>query len=198
MSSAIQPRAVWLDCIEQQSTLGAILHWVRHYRNWVARFVRRRIPTLTDHDVDARSLDIPRSYSRGVLRVSANRDDDLAVGVLPAILLHDTRIGCILSHIKHRAGMMGEGWASGKKQESRHDDRLHLVSSRENRCRCRLSVALFSTSRAAVASSFMDSGFVAYNLFTLYADHVSYPAQEKVLRANGRVVMVNPDGRTAV
>jgi len=36
--------------------------------------------------------------------------------------------------------------------------------------------------------------FVAYNLFTLYADHVTFDAQRKVLRAKGRVVIVNPDG----
>ena len=41
MLGAIQPRAIRLNRIEQQSTLGAILHWVRNYCNWVARLVRQ-------------------------------------------------------------------------------------------------------------------------------------------------------------
>jgi len=130
MLGAIQPSAIWLDCIEQQSTLGAILHGVRHYRNWVARFVRHPIPTLTDHDVDARSLDIPRSDSGGVLRVRANRDDDPAVWVLPPILLYDSRKRNVLAHIEHRAGMMGEGRTSRREQDSHYDNRLSAFSSR--------------------------------------------------------------------
>ena len=120
MLGAIQPRAIRLNRIEQQSTLGAILHWVRNYCNWVARLVRHPIPALTDHDVDARSLDIPRSDSGGVLRVRADRDDDVAVWVLPLILLYDTPIRNILGHIEHRTGMMGEGRTSRKEQDSRH------------------------------------------------------------------------------
>lgn len=38
--------------------------------------------------------------------------------------------------------------------------------------------------------------FVAYNLFTLRADHVTYDVQAKILRASGRVVTTNSDGAT--
>lgn len=137
MLGPIQPRAIRLYCIEQQSTLGAILHWVRNYRNWVARFVRDAIPALTDHDVNARSLDVPRSDSGRVLRVIPNRDDDVAVWVLPPILLYDASIGNILGHIEHRAGMMGEGGTRRKEQDSYHNHqsqncshRLHLICGR--------------------------------------------------------------------
>jgi hypothetical protein len=133
MLGAIQPRAIRLNRIEQQSVLGADLHWVRYYCNGVARLVRHRIPALTDHDVDARSLDIPRPDGGGVVCVGTNRDDDVAVWVLQLILVYNAPIGNILGHIELRAGMMGERWTPGKEQDSRHGNqtqnrffRLHL------------------------------------------------------------------------
>ncbi len=147
MLSAIQPRAIRLYRIEQQRALGTILHRVRNHRNWVARLVRQPIPALTDHEVDARSLDIPRSGSGGVLRVRSNRDDDVAVRVLPAILLHDALIRNVLGHIEHRAGMVGEARTSRKEQDCRHrhqtqycSPHLHLSSRRHVRAlRARLA-----------------------------------------------------------
>jgi len=50
MLRTIQPRAVRLDCIEEQNDLGTIGARVRNYRNRIARFVRHPIPSLTDHD----------------------------------------------------------------------------------------------------------------------------------------------------
>jgi hypothetical protein len=38
--------------------------------------------------------------------------------------------------------------------------------------------------------------FVAYNLFTLLADHVTYDAQKQILRANGHCTVESPDGTT--
>jgi hypothetical protein len=44
------------------------------------------------------------------------------------------------------------------------------------------------------ASAFETQVFVAYNLFTLRADHVVYDVQGKTLQATGNVVAVNADG----
>jgi hypothetical protein len=109
MLRAIQPRAVCLDCIEEQNDLGAIPARMCNYRNQVARFVRHPIPSPTDHKADARSLDIPRSDRGRVCRVTPNRDDDVAVRVLPPILFYDASIRNIFGHIEHRARMMSEG-----------------------------------------------------------------------------------------
>ena len=135
MLGAIQPRAIRPNRVEQQRTLGAILHWVRYYSNWVARLVRRLIPALVDHDADARSLDIPCSDGGGVLRARADRDDDVAVRVLQPILVHDADIREILRDIEHRAGMMGKGRAGCEEQDPRERHRtqncsfrLHLTS----------------------------------------------------------------------
>ena len=89
MSRTIQPRAVRLDCIEEQNNLGAIGARVRNYRNRITRFVRHPIPSPTDHDGNARNLDIPRSDRGRVLHVAPNRDDNAAVRVLPPILLYE-------------------------------------------------------------------------------------------------------------
>ncbi len=133
MLGTIQPRAIGLYCVEEQSTLGAILLWVRNDRNRVARFVGHSGPALTEHEIDARRLDIPRSDSGGVFRVSPNRDDDVAVGILPQILFYDTSVCNISGYIEHRAGMVGEGRTSRNQQDSHRENqtpscllRLHL------------------------------------------------------------------------
>ena len=108
MLRAIQPRAVRLDCIEEQKDSGAVPARVRNYRNQVPRFVRQTIPSLTDHEADARSLDIPRSDCGSVRGVAPNGDDDVAMRVLPSILFDDASIGTIPGYIEHRARMMGE------------------------------------------------------------------------------------------
>ena len=112
MLRAIQPRTVRLDCVEEQNARGAIPAGVRNYRDPVARFIGHPIPPPTDHDADARSLDIPRSDRGRVRRFTPNRDDDVAVRVLPPILLYDASIRDILGHIEHRARMMSEGRTS--------------------------------------------------------------------------------------
>jgi hypothetical protein len=136
MLGAIQARAIRLYCVEQQSNLGAILPWVRNYRNWVARFVRRPGPALIEHDVDARSLDTPRSDGGRVLRVSPNGEDDVAVWVLLQILLYGAAIRGVPGYIEHRAGMMSERRTSRDHQDSYRDNqtqncslRLHLSLS---------------------------------------------------------------------
>jgi hypothetical protein len=113
MFRAIQPRAVRFDRIEEQNEPGATPARVRNYRYPVARFVRLPIPSPTDHESDARSLDIPRSDRRRVRCVTPNRDDDVAVWILPLILLYDTSIGNILGYIEHRARMVSESRPSG-------------------------------------------------------------------------------------
>jgi len=108
MLRTIQARAVRLDCIEEQEDLGAIPARMRNYCNRVARFVRRPIPSPTDHKANARSLDIPRSDRRSVCGIAPNRDDDVAVRILPPILIDDASIRNIPGHIEHRARMMSE------------------------------------------------------------------------------------------
>ena len=122
MLRAIQPRAVRLDYIEEQDALGAIPAWVRNYRNPVARFVRHPIPSPTDHETDARSLDIPRSDRGRVRRVTPNRDDDVAVRVLPPIFLYDASIRNILGHVEHRARMVSESRTSHSQHGSDRDN----------------------------------------------------------------------------
>ena len=112
MLRAIQPRAVRFDCIEEQNEPGAILARVRNYRNWVPRFERHRGPSPTDHEADARSLDIPCSDRGRVRSITPNRDDDVAMRVLPPILLYDAAIRNIPVHIELRARMMGEARTS--------------------------------------------------------------------------------------
>jgi hypothetical protein len=115
MLRAIQPRSVRLDCIEEQNALGAIPAGVGDDRNPVARPIGGPIPSSTEHEADARSLDIPRS-DRGRVRVTPNRDHDMAVRVLPPILLHDPSIRHILGHIERCARMMSEGRTSRSQQ----------------------------------------------------------------------------------
>ena len=112
MLRAIQPLAVRLDCVEEQNELGAIAAGVRNYRNPVARFIGHPIPSPTDHEADARSFDIPRSDRGRVRRVTPNRDDDVAVRVLPPILRHEASIRHIFGHIEHRSRMMSESRTS--------------------------------------------------------------------------------------
>ena len=112
MLCAIQPRAVRLYRIEEQDVHSAIPAGVRYYRNPITRRKRVPLPSLTDHDADARSLNVPGAYRRPVGRVCSNDDDDVAVRVLPPVLLYDASIRNILSHIKHCARMMSESRTS--------------------------------------------------------------------------------------
>ncbi len=57
MLRAIQPLAVRLHSIEEQDVLGAIPAGVRNHRNQIARLESLPIPSLTDHEADARRLD---------------------------------------------------------------------------------------------------------------------------------------------
>ena len=138
MLRAIQPRAIRFDCIEKQNAPGAIPAWVHNYRNRVARFVRQPIPSPTDHEADARSLDIPRSDRGRVRRVTPNPDDDVAVRVLPPILPHYASIRNIPGHIEHRARMMREGRTSrtqhGHDRDNQTRNGLLHPHSTSNRC----------------------------------------------------------------
>jgi len=121
MLGAIQPRAVRLYGIEEQSPLGTIFHRVCNYRYWISRFVRHLTPTLARHDVDARSFDVPRSGSGGILCVRANCYHDMAVWVFPPILLHDALICNILAHVEHHPGMVSQGSRNRNQQNSQRD-----------------------------------------------------------------------------
>lgn len=55
MLGAIQPRAIRLYGIEQQSALRTIFHRVCNHRYWIARFIRHRTPTLVSHVIDPAS-----------------------------------------------------------------------------------------------------------------------------------------------
>ncbi len=112
MLRAIQPRAICLYRIEEQNARGAILAGVPNYRDPVTRLIGLPIPPPTDHDVDAGSLDIPRSDRRVIRRPTPNRDDDVAVRVLPSILLDDASICDILGYIEHCARMVSEARTS--------------------------------------------------------------------------------------
>src|SRR6185436_17668882 len=74
------------------------------------------------HEVDARSLDILCSDRGRVRRVTVNRNDDLAVRVLPAILLYDASIRNVLGHVEHRARMMSGARTSRAQQGYDRDD----------------------------------------------------------------------------
>ena len=108
MLRAIQPRAIGLYRIKEKDVPGAVSAGMRYYRNPITRLKRVPIPSLTDHEADARSLDIPGSYRRLVRRVCSDDDDDVAVRVLPPVLLYYTSIRNILSHVEHRTRMMSE------------------------------------------------------------------------------------------
>ena len=54
--------------------------------------------------------------------------------------------------------------------------------------------ARWKTDRGYVYGGVSNPVFVAYNLFTLRADHVTYDVQAKTLQATGHVVVANPDG----
>ena len=122
MLRAIQPRTIRSDRIEEQDVLRAIPIRVRYYRNPIARLKRVPFPTLTDHEADARSLDIPGSYRGLVSRGWSDNDDDVAVRVLPSVFLYDAPVRDILRHIEHRARMMRESRTSCRQHES---DRGH-------------------------------------------------------------------------
>jgi hypothetical protein len=108
MRGAIQPRSVSLDGVEEQHNGGAVHVWVSHHRNRVARLVRLRSPPPGGHDVNSGGLDSPRPHRRRVRRPSPNGDDDVAVWVLPPVVLYDSPICDVLAHVEHRAGMVGE------------------------------------------------------------------------------------------
>ena len=108
MLCAIQPCTVRFYRIEEQDVPGALAAGMRYYRNPITRLKRVPIPSLTDHEANARSLDIPGAYRRTVGRVISDDDDDMAVRVLPFVLLYDASIRNVLGHIEHRAGMMSE------------------------------------------------------------------------------------------
>jgi hypothetical protein len=114
MLRAIQPRAVRLHSIEEQDVLPITPVGVHNYRNWIARFECGLIPSLIGHEAGARSLDVPSSYRRRICSVGPHDDDDVAVRILPPILLYDAAIGNIFGHIEHRARMMSEArtWRS--------------------------------------------------------------------------------------
>ena len=113
MLRAIQSPTVCLHSVEEQYFLRATPTRVHNYRDHITRFEGLPIPSLTDHDADTRSLDIPCAYRGRVFRISPNDDDDVAMRVLPPILLNYSSKRHILGHIEHRARMMREGRVRG-------------------------------------------------------------------------------------
>jgi len=108
MRRAVEPRPVSLDRVEEQHEVGAIHIRMSHHRNRIARLVRPRSPPAGGHDADSRGLDGPCPHRGPIRRAGPDSDDDVAVGVLPPVLLHDSPIRNVLAHIEHRAGMVGE------------------------------------------------------------------------------------------
>src|SRR5580658_8346773 len=108
MIRAIHPRAVRLYRIEKQDLPGSVPARMRYDRDPIAQCKRSPTPSLTDHDADARGFDIPGAYGGRVGGVRSYGDDDVAVRVLPLVLLDEASIGNIFRHIEHRAGVMSE------------------------------------------------------------------------------------------
>jgi len=108
MRRAVEPGPVRLDRVEEQHEVGASHIRMSHHRNWIARLVRPRSPPAGGHDADSRSLDGPCPHRGRIRRAGLDSDDDVAVGVLPPVLLHDSPIRNVPAHVEHRAGMVGE------------------------------------------------------------------------------------------
>src|SRR5215470_249568 len=107
MRRAVEPCPVSLDRVEEQHEVGAIHTRMSHHRNRIARLVRLRSPPAGGHDADSRGLDRPGPHRGPIRSAGPDSDDDVAVGVLPTELLHDSPIRNVLAHVERRAGMVG-------------------------------------------------------------------------------------------
>jgi len=129
MRRAVESCPVSLDRVEEQHKIGAIHTRMRHHRNRIARLVRRRSPPAGGHDADSRGLDCPYSHRGPIRRAGRDSDDDVAVGVLPPVLLHDSPIRNVLAHVEHRAGMVGEHRRRRQGDSGRHCQRQQRTAS---------------------------------------------------------------------
>ena len=120
MRRAIQARSIGLDRVEEQHEVGAIPARMGHHRNWVAGLVRLRSPPTGGHQADRRGLDSPCSHRGRIRRSSPDCHDDVTMGVLPPVLLHDSPIRHVLAHLEHRAGMVGKCWSGHQGDSDRH------------------------------------------------------------------------------
>ena len=120
MHRAVESCPVSLDRVEEQHKSGAIHTRMSHHRNPIARLERPRSPPAGGHDADRRGLDGPYSHRGPIRRAGPDSDDDVAVGVLPPVLLHDSSIRNVLAHVEHRAGMVGERRSRRQGDSDRH------------------------------------------------------------------------------
>jgi len=109
MRRPIQPRSVSFDRVEEQHHFRAIRVGMRDHGNGIAGPVCLRRPPHVGHEADSRGLYYPGADGRRIRRASANGDDDLAMRVLPPVLLDDSPIRGVLGHVEHRAGMVSRG-----------------------------------------------------------------------------------------
>src|SRR6185436_3156409 len=79
MRRAIQPRAVSLDCVEEQHDVRAILVWMSYHCDRIAGLVCLRSPPHGGHEANGRGLDNPGSHRGRIRRARRNRDDDVAM-----------------------------------------------------------------------------------------------------------------------
>src|SRR3954470_12393754 len=120
MRRAVEPCAVTLNRVEEQHEVGASLIRMSHHRNRLAKLVRPRSPPAGGHDADSRGLDGPCPHRGLIHRAGPDSDDDVAVGILPPVLLHDAAIRNVLAYVEHRAGMVGERRSRRQGDPDRH------------------------------------------------------------------------------
>jgi len=63
------------------------------------------------------------------------------------------------------------------------------------RCESSAGGCIYSAGQDSVQKTHRTQVFVAYNLFTLMADHVTYNSGDRILQADGRVMAEGADGR---
>ena len=130
MRRAVEPCPVSLDRVEEQHEVGAIHIRMSHHRNRIARLVRPRSPPAGGHEADSRGLDSPCAHRGPIRRAGPDSDDDVAVGVLPPVLLHDSPIRNVLADVEHRAGMVGERRSRRQGDSDRRQGQQRTVSAR--------------------------------------------------------------------
>jgi len=136
MRRAIQARSISLDCIEQQHGAGTIPVWMSDHGKRIAWLVRLRSPPHGTHDVDIGGLDRPCSDRGRIRRASPNRDHDVAMWVLPSVVLHNSPIRQVLAHVEHCAGMMGEGRGREQQDSDRHCESQQRAAPDHARSMC--------------------------------------------------------------
>src|SRR5262245_61899231 len=111
MRRAVEPCPISRDRVEEQHDVGASLIRMGHHRNRIAEVVGPWSPPAGGHDADSRGLDGPYPHRGLIRRAGPHPDDDMAVGVLPPVVVHDSPKRDVLAHVEHRVGMVRERWS---------------------------------------------------------------------------------------